>query len=406
MHVGIGYANTSDAFRAGREVARQALEDGAPQRLDLVIAFCGGELDHGLFFAGLQSVVGRQVPIIGGSAVGLITNNNLSYDGHPAGAAILSAEDLSIRWASAGNMDRDEYSAGVELGGKIPASEADRLFLMFYDSIKVPASSTVPPVMNASPPLIQGIGETLRSNVPIVGSGVIGHMNFQPTWQFCGSTVETQHVVGALLAGDFSAYTRIMHGCTPNDGVYHTVTRIDGALIYELNGKPIVPMINELYDSLDWQAQIPVRRLTVGVNHGGKYDDFQEGNYVNRLIAGVLPSAEGIVIFEPDLEVGTQIQFMLRDPQAMIRSARKNTRDLLAEIRNQGKTPVFGLYIDCAGRNARFSETLGEEASEVVAALNRDKIPLLGFYSGVEVAPLLGRSRGLDWTGVLTVFAR
>jgi len=31
---------------------------------------------------------------------------------------------------------------------------------------------------------------------------------------------------------------------------------------------------------------------------------------------------------------------------------------------------------------------------------------LLGFYSGVEVAPLLGKSRGLDWTGVLLVFAK
>jgi len=29
---------------------------------------------------------------------------------------------------------------------------------------------------------------------------------------------------------------------------------------------------------------------------------------------------------------------------------------------------------------------------------------LLGFYSGVEIAPFLGRSRGLDWTGVLLLF--
>ncbi len=387
-------------------MAQAALEDGSLQRMDLVLAFCGGELDHGRFFRGLQSVVGRQVPIIGGSAVGLITNNNLSYDGHPAGAAVISAENLSIRWASAGGVNRDEYSAGMELGRRIPASEADRLFLMFYDSIKVAATSNTPPIMNASPPLVQGIEETLQSNVPIIGSGVIGHMSFQPTWQFCGSTVETQHVVGALLAGDFSVHTRIMHGCAPTDGVYYTISRTDGAFIYELDGKPIVPMIDELYGSRDWQTQIPLRRLAIGVNHGERYDDFCEENYVNRLIAGVLPSKEGIVIFEPDLDVGTQIQFMLRDPQAMIQSARKNAGELLAEISDQGKVPFFGLYFDCAGRNARFSDTLEEEASEVVAALNRDQIPLLGFYSGVEVAPLLGRSRGLDWTGVLTVFAR
>jgi hypothetical protein len=33
--------------------------------------------------------------------------------------------------------------------------------------------------------------------------------------------------------------------------------------------------------------------------------------------------------------------------------------------------------------------------------MNREGVPLLGFYSGVEVAPVRGASRGLDWTGVL-----
>jgi hypothetical protein len=46
-----------------------------------------------------------------------------------------------------------------------------------------------------------------------------------------------------------------------------------------------------------------------------------------------------------------------------------------------------------------------EEASEVQEVFNQYNIPLLGFYSGVEIAPLLKKSRGLDWTGVLLVLA-
>jgi len=37
--------------------------------------------------------------------------------------------------------------------------------------------------------------------------------------------------------------------------------------------------------------------------------------------------------------------------------------------------------------------------------LNQYETPLLGFYSGVEIAPFLQKSRGLDWTGVLMVLA-
>ena len=63
------------------------------------------------------------------------------------------------------------------------------------------------------------------------------------------------------------------------------------------------------------------------------------------------------------------------------------------------------MYIDCAGRTASYSNTTIEEASEVQKVLNQHKTPLLGFYSGVEVAPLLQKSKGLDWTGVLMVLA-
>jgi len=131
----------------------------------------------------------------------------------------------------------------------------------------------------------------------------------------------------------------------------------------------------------------------------------REENYVNRLITGTLPDDEGIVLFEPDLEEGTEILFMLRSPETMMESVRKNSIELMKQIKTDGKAPIFGLYIDCAGRSAAFSETVNEEASEIQKVFNQYNVPLIGFYSGVEVAPLLGRSRGLDWTGVLLVLA-
>ena len=73
----------------------------------------------------------------------------------------------------------------------------------------------------------------------------------------------------------------------------------------------------------------------------------------------------------------------------------------VARMRRDGGRPWFGLYIDCAGRAAAASRTASEEAAEVQAVMNREGVPLLGFYSGVEVAPMGDGSRGLDWTGVL-----
>ena len=379
------------------------MRSGGIEKPCLVLAFCGGQVDANEFFKGLQYIVGVEVPIIGGSAIGIITNNDLSYEGFPAGAAILQSDSLTYKVACADDLDKDEMQAGKILAENYTNEKEGKLLLIFYDSVKLSPTATTPPVMNASPPLIKGIEETLMEPTPIIGAGLVGDHGFGPTRQFCGSFVCSQSVVGTLFQGDFQYYHQIMHGCTPKDGIYHTITKMEGPVIYEIDEKPVVELIDDMYGNQDWRRQFPVKRLSIGVNHGEKFGEYNEKEYVNRLIAGVLPEGAGIVIFEPDLSPGTEILFMLRDSKKIIESARKNPAELMTRIKTDGKKPVFGLYIDCAGRTASYSDTLVEEASEICKVFNQANVPLLGFYSGVEIAPLLGKSRGLDWTGVLLV---
>jgi hypothetical protein len=405
MKAGIGYDNSKDNISLGIKVAENAIKYGNINKPSLVFAFCGGQVDHDKFFKGLQTVIGDKIPIIGGSAIGIITNDYLSYKGYPAGAAIIESDKLQHIEAAVGNLDKDEKLAGQKIAGKLSDGIDSKLMIIFYDSIKHAPTATTPPIINASPLLINGIEETFKSKLPIIGAGVIGDYEFSPTKQFCGSYVANQSVVGTLLGGTFEPYFRIMHGCTPQDGIYHTITKIKGPVVYELDKKPIVKIIDDKYGNQDWRKQIPVKRLSIGVNYGKKYEEYQEKNYVNRLITGTMPDGEGIVLFEPDLEEGTEILFMLRDSKKMIESARVNSVELMEEIKADGRKPVLGLYIDCAGRTASFSDTITEEASEVQKVFKQYNTPLLGFYSGVEIAPLLGNSKGLDWTGVLLVLA-
>jgi len=406
LKVGIGYANRKDSLVLGNEVAEKAIRNGRIDKPSLVIAFCHGQVDHEEYFRGLQAVIGNKTPIIGGSAIGIITNDWLSYEGYPAGGAVIESETLRHKEAAAGDLDKDERKAGQNLAKKLSNSLDGKLLLVFYDSIKRAPTATDPPVINASPSLIRGIEEKLKPSVPVIGGGVIGDYSFGRTKQFCGTYVGDQSVVGSLMGGDFQPYFRIMHGCIPKDGIYHTITKSNGAVINEVDGRPIVHLIDEQYGTQDWRGQRPVKRLTIGVNHGEKLGDFTEENFVNRLITGALPNEAGVVIFEPDLDEGTEFLFMLRNNKTMIESVRKNSAELMEEIVKNGEKPVFGLYIDCAGRTANASDSLIEEASEIQKVFNKYDTPLLGFYSGVEVAPLLGKSRGLDWTGVLLVLAQ
>jgi hypothetical protein len=404
MKVGIGYQNQENAYFSGRLTAREALSRGKITRPSLALVFCGGDVDHIAFFNGFVEVVGTSTPIVGGSAIGLITNNNLSYSGYPAGAAVFELDDSEWKIASARGLDTNEYSVGEEIGRQLSTANRDDSLLLFYDSLKAPSTEASPPIMNASPRLLQGITSVCKPPPRIFGAGLLGDYSFRTSIQFSGDHVGKQEAICVHIGSSANIYARIMHGCTPHDGIYHTVTRSEGAVLYEVDGKPAVDLVDSLYGNIDWRKQVPVRRLSIGVNNGDKYAEFEEGNFVNRLIAGVLPHNDGIVLFEPDLPEGTEILFMIRDAEEMIQSARKNTGELLIQIAQEDRRPTFGLYIDCGGRAADFSWTETEEAAEVQRLFNHHEIPLLGFYSGVEIAPFQGCSRGLDWTGVLMIF--
>ncbi|SEA26024.1 Uncharacterized conserved protein, contains FIST_N domain [Desulfuromusa kysingii] len=406
MNVGIGYCNDRDAFGAGHSAATEAARKGGMTKPDLALVFCSGQLDPDEYVKGVKEVIG-DTPIVGGSALGIITNDELSYKGAPSGVALLQSEQIKFQIVSADQLDVDTVAAGQNLAEQLVKSATDRLLLMFYDSVKTPASATSPPQMNASPALIAGIESVLSSAFPIIGAGVVADFQFSNTHQFCGDSIGQQSVVGALLSGDIHVYSSVIHGCSPIDGRYYQITKMDGANLYELDGKPIVDIIDELYGNQDWRNQFPLKLLTIGVNNAEKFQQNQqdESNYVNRLITGMLPDASGIGLFEPDLKEGMEIQFMLRDGNLMIESARDNSERLLKQIVAEGKTPVFGLYINCAGRSAEYSNTESEEAAEIQTTMNKYSVPLLGFYSGVEVAPIYGRNRGLDWTGVLMILA-
>ncbi len=114
MNVGIGYGNTEDAYDLGRLVAAAALQDGAITAPDLLLAFISSQTDAQAFYQGLREVVGADTPIIGGSAIGVITNGQLSYEGWPAAVAAFRLSDGAIPYATAAAIDEGEYAAGQQ----------------------------------------------------------------------------------------------------------------------------------------------------------------------------------------------------------------------------------------------------------------------------------------------------
>lgn len=394
----LGEARHNDAFSAAQQAARQA-SDRLQSAPSWALAFGGGRQDPAALLAGLRSIIG-EIPVVGGSAVGLITAQNASSTGFEC-ALILFGESLAPGAIVSETGLCDTLTTGKRLGTALRAAcpEASTILLL-YDSVH----STSPRQLHLGGPLVDGFRDGLGGlEAAVIGAGTLGDLNMETSFVFNGREPCQHTAVAVAMPAGLVSHIRITHGCYPASD-FMTITRIEGARVLELDGRPALSVAAErLNISLAEMAKLSPATLplTLGEKQGAPFAPFADVAYNNRLVVAADAESGALILFEADFAVGTRVQLMDIDPQRMIDSAREQTEQLLKDIGDE--KPVFGLYIDCAGRSMAFNG-LDEDETAPVRALIGQRCPLFGFFSGVEIAPVRGHSRPLDWTGVLALF--
>ncbi len=396
----IGWCEGTNSAETGRGCAlraRQGLPAGV--RPGWAIAFCGGRLEPAVTFAALRQALGG-VPVIGGAAVGAITRERSSYSGFECAVAVFPNSAPKPILLVEGDLREGERETGRRLGARVRAATGGKAapVLLLYDSVK----SAPPPTLHPGSEILDGLYDGLEgSEVHLFGGGTISDFNLHASFVFDGHRVARHVAVAAILPDFVGVRTTILHGCMPSSG-FLEVTGVAGAAITALNGRPALDVLEEIlgYRIDAGNAGALSLEVTLGEKQGDPFAAYDESAYVSRLIVRADAETRALVLFEPDFKVGSRVQFMTRDNQHMLASVRRRVGAVMEEL--EGEDCLLALYIDCAGRTRSFSGSQVEEAAVLIDHC-RPEIPLLGFYSGVEIAPLMGRSRPLDWTGVLSV---
>ena len=400
--IGVGHSEKMNSFDAGREAAAVAMTRAGVGRCDLGMLFCSAPHDANQLRDGVRSVIGPEARLFGTSAPGVITNDYLGYGGYQVGMAVASSDSAKFDLFHESCLADAEYRAGQALGRKIVTKQyvGQPNVLVFYDALKETAKSG-PPALNLATPLIEGLSEELKPWPPLAGCGSLSDIGFQyPSFHFNDNCVLRQSAIALVISGDLRMDTVIMHGTRPASG-YHTITRAEGNVVLEIDGKAALDVVSELLgpdSGLMWE-DYPLM-ITLGVNKGGKFDEFREENYANRLCLAIDKERRALIMFEPDLQPGSEVQLMRRSID--FKYIKQRCDALLTKL--DGHRPVFAFYIDCLGRCASFSGMEKEEAAEVQQHIG-SRMPLLGIYSGVEIAKVGNDMQALDWTGVLCVLS-
>ncbi len=398
--VGVGYSEKVDSYAAGLEATQMALAEAGSQ-IQLALIFSTSRYDPKLIQAAVRSLLGSTPRIVGGYAVGIITRDWLAYDGYQLGIAVFASDSIDIDLFLEFGLTEDEYQVGLALGQQIKHQSyaSDPNVLLLYDSVNRTGKGLR---LNMATPLLEGMKAALNPLPNLAGAGLVGDMQCRETFQWFDDDITQHAAIALVLTGQIQMDTVIMHGCRPASS-YYTITKTDGPVVLEIEDRPALDVIANLLgpeSGKTWRDYSFF--VTLGVNKGEKWGYFNEDEYANRLCMRVDKDRKGLVMFEPDLKPGSEVQLMYRSMDFNYIS--RKAKALLETIESQGRKPVFALYIDCAGRAAAYSGLDEEEAIEVQKTI-APHMPLLGIYAGVEIGKVRQEVQALDWTSVLCVFS-
>ena len=399
MYVSVGYNDNPDSVLAGPLAAQQALEAaGRADICDLVLLFCTARHNQRILRREVARITGNSHHIYGGGAAGIITNDNFGYAGDQVGVACIWLGNSNFQAISEGGLSGDEYAVGMHLGKRLAdvGIRPNSPLILLYDAVK---RSTGPNRLAMATRLLEGMEKELGFLPNLMGAGLQGDYIQTPTLQFLGTGMASHHALALSFSDDIHIDSIILHGCRPASP-YYTVTKAEGSHILEINGEPAIAFVDRLLGPSITPDQYPFF-LLFGINHGQVEEEYDERNYASRLCQGIDKERGGIVMFEPDMVAGTRFQIMFRtlEPDYI----HPTVGNFLNSLKD--KEPFFSLYLNCARRGAGYGGTDIEDAY-VIQEIVQNRFPLLGLYTGVEIAPIGGKARSLDWTGVFCVFSK
>jgi len=386
IKAGVGYSRSRTTAVAIEKACKMALAEGQIQKPSFGYIF--STIDHCQDTQNLLHTVRRLTgasALAGASGFGIFTNNmEVEKTG---GLAVLLVESDTITPSSFlfPNLQENNLEAGKKIGRLLKnRAQRDSLLTLFPD-----------PLSLFSEAMFDGIEQEM-GEVPIVGGNAGEDGSRRMTFQWNEENSSCDAVSGMYLTGQFSSLTAITQSCVPM-GDPMQITKLKNNVIYEFNGKPaldvLMGVLAELrIDDLDSAAAYIFIGIPVCEGENGKV------NYLIKNILGMEVETRGIVVGAA-LQEGDYIFFALREPGL----SKKDLEEMLAEIKPtvEKQKPRFGFYFNCCARGSALYGGLDVDRLTIREKLG--DIPLIGFFTYGEIAPIGKHNFIHNFTGVLTL---
>jgi hypothetical protein len=377
---GVGMSRKHNPSVAGREAAQQALQKAGVAKPDFVFMFGSIGYDQRSLVRAVREITGG-APLTGCSAEGTINGDDADESNFSVVVTAISSDELHWMNGLAAGLRADPRDAGKRVAQDLlPHLSAETIGLfVFPDGVSLSLEH-----------FFAGLEGTLSSErfLPMWGGGAGNNYIFgEPTYQYCDDEVVSDGVSYALLSGKAQASWALSHSLIPIGGE-RKVTRSQGNVIYEIDGKPATEVLNEylpegaLADERDWSRYAYSLALTSKAPSYMKDEEY--------IVRGVpqLNLTDGSVTVQTEVTEGTSVWFSSRDKEKITAGLDR----MAAQIKEQlgGAQPKLVFQFECSTRGKlmfREQEKL-QLLKRLRQSVNPD-VPWAGFYTeGRELGPV------------------
>ena len=241
--------------------------------------------------------------------------------------------------------------------------------------------------------LVRGLEAALPAGVGLTGGLAGDGDRFAETPLWGATALSAPSVVAVGLYG--SALRVGVGAGTGWDrfGPERRVTRADGNVLYELDGRSALDLYDEYLGPLAAEMPASGLRFPLGVRAAG-----QDYELVRTLLA--IDRDAGSMTFAGDVPEGASARLMRSNPDRLVDGAIDGARAAADVL---GTAPELSLLVSCVGRRWTMGQRTEEEVEEAAAVLGGGAI--VGFYSYGELAPADGGSRCELHNQTLTITA-
>lgn len=379
IQAGVGVSKHSDSHQAGYEAAKTAVDRAGGGKPDLLIAFASASFDQNEMARGIRDV-GSNAHFIGCTDAGEITNEGPVQKS----VAVMAIRSPDISFYT--GLGRD-VKAGAREAGRAVADEvkkkADkplRAFIMLPDVLTGNGAD-----------IVRGVLDVLGPHFPVVGGAAGDDFIFEKTYQYRDDDVASGAVAGVGMSGKFTMGIGVRHGWVPI-GLPMKVTKAKGAVLAELDGRPAISIYEDYFGQrADELRKEALARLAITYPLGLKIPEYEE-EYLIRDPITVDPN--GAITCAAEIPEGSEVRLMIGSKERAVEAAEDAAHHVMKEFEIDHARPKFVLMFNCIAREKLFGQKANDEIQAVMRIIGQD-VPLLGFYTYGEQAPLGGEIRDI-----------